>query len=266
MADKASFLDRSLDRLSHFLSPGVRAVATDRPFSWLRAGWRDLTRNPLVSIGYGLIVVVACYAILVVLDQTDRLHLFLPMLSGFMLIGPLAATPFFEISRRIEKGRRVTFVSALGAFVRHPLMMASISIILVLAYLAWLQTAVLIFEQFFGPDASAVWLLIGALFDRPSVLLFLISEIVAGFAIAVVVFSISAVSVAMLVDRDVNVLVAMKTSLVVVRRNFWAMLVWAGLIVLFTGVGLAFAFCGLAVTQPLFGHASWHAYRDLVGR
>jgi uncharacterized membrane protein len=44
------------------------------------------------------------------------------------------------------------------------------------------------------------------------------------------------------------------------------MLVWAGLIALFTGVGLIFAFCCLALTRPLLGHASWHAYRDLVRR
>jgi uncharacterized membrane protein len=42
------------------------------------------------------------------------------------------------------------------------------------------------------------------------------------------------------------------------------MALWAGLIVAFTGFGLIPLFLGLAVTMPLVGHATWHAYRDLV--
>ena len=41
---------------------------------------------------------------------------------------------------------------------------------------------------------------------------------------------------------------------------------WAALIVLFTAAGLATGYLGLIVTWPLIGHASWHAYRDLVAR
>ena len=40
--------------------------------------------------------------------------------------------------------------------------------------------------------------------------------------------------------------------------------VWAALIVLFTGAGLVTAYLGLVVALPLIGHATWHAYRDLV--
>jgi uncharacterized membrane protein len=263
---KESFFDRSLNRLSYVLSPGVRTVATDRPFSWLRAGWRDLTRKPMVSIGYGLIVVLGCYAILIALDQIDQLYLFLPLLSGFMLIGPLAAIPFLETSRRFESGQRVTFFGALSAFVRHPLMMVLMTILLVLTYLAWVAVSMFIFEQFFGSDTSVTWVVIDTLFDHWSSVLFVLAEIGTGSVFAVVVFAVSVVSVAMVMDRNVNVLRAIRTSLTVAWRHHWAMLVWAGLIVLFTGVGLIFALFGLALTQPLLGHAGWHAYRDLVKR
>ena len=39
---------------------------------------------------------------------------------------------------------------------------------------------------------------------------------------------------------------------------------WATLIMLLTLLGLATLLIGLVVTIPLLGHASWHAYRDLV--
>jgi len=30
------------------------------------------------------------------------------------------------------------------------------------------------------------------------------------------------------------------------------------------GIGFATSFLGLIITMPIAGHASWHAYRDLV--
>lgn len=42
------------------------------------------------------------------------------------------------------------------------------------------------------------------------------------------------------------------------------MALWAGLILFFTGVGLATFFVGLGVLFPLVAHASWHACRDIV--
>jgi uncharacterized membrane protein len=42
------------------------------------------------------------------------------------------------------------------------------------------------------------------------------------------------------------------------------MLVWAASIVALVVVGLATLYAGLALTVPLLGHATWHAYRDLV--
>jgi uncharacterized membrane protein len=82
--------------------------------------------------------------------------------------------------------------------------------------------------------------------------------------LAVLVFAISAVSIPMLLDRDINVISAIATSAVAVRENPAAMAVWAVLIVLFIGAGLVTGFVGLILTMPLIGHASWHAYRDLV--
>jgi uncharacterized membrane protein len=93
---------------------------------------------------------------------------------------------------------------------------------------------------------------------------FLFSGIIAGALIAGFTFSITAISVPMLMDRQVDVLTAMQTSVQAVRRNWQAMALWASLIVMFVGVGIATFYIGLIVTMPLIGHATWHAYRDLV--
>jgi branched-chain amino acid transport system permease protein len=77
-------------------------------------------------------------------------------------------------------------------------------------------------------------------------------------------FAVSVISIPMVVDRDVSVLEAVSVSLQAVRENPRAMVLWAGLIVVFTGLALVPFFLGLVVAMPLIGHASWHAYRDLV--
>jgi uncharacterized membrane protein len=82
--------------------------------------------------------------------------------------------------------------------------------------------------------------------------------------LAGLVFAVSVVSIPMLLDRDIDVVTAVTTSVMAVRVNPGPMALWAALIVVFTGVGLATVFLGLAITMPLIGHATWHAYRDVV--
>ena len=85
-----------------------------------------------------------------------------------------------------------------------------------------------------------------------------------GGVLAIVVFVLSAISIPMLLDRDVDIYTAMATSLVAVGRNIPAMAIWAILIVVLTAIGFATLLLGMTVIFPVLGHATWHAYRDLV--
>jgi len=80
-----------------------------------------------------------------------------------------------------------------------------------------------------------------------------------------VVFSISAVSLPMIVERKVSATEAVLTSLRAVFRNWRPFALWAGLVVVFSVAGLLFFYVGLIVTLPLIGHASYHAYREVIG-
>jgi uncharacterized membrane protein len=70
----------------------------------------------------------------------------------------------------------------------------------------------------------------------------------------------------MLVDREISALEAITVSIQAVLENWKPMLLWAGLIVLFTGLALVPFYLGLVLVFPLVGYATWHAYRDLVAR
>jgi uncharacterized membrane protein len=86
-----------------------------------------------------------------------------------------------------------------------------------------------------------------------------------GAVFAFVAFSISVVSIPLLLDRpESNVIEAIATSVRSVQANLLPLLLWGALIVVFTLAGLVTLYLGLIVTLPLIGHASWHAYRDIV--
>ncbi len=85
-----------------------------------------------------------------------------------------------------------------------------------------------------------------------------------GGALAIIAFTISVVAFPMLQYRDCGTLRAIATSVLATKVNWRILIGWGALIVLFTVAGIATFCIGLAITMPLIGHASWHAYRDLV--
>ena len=108
--------------------------------------------------------------------------------------------------------------------------------------------------------SEALW---GSLSDeiiRPQ----LLSYIGSGAILAAIVFTLSVVAVPLIIDRHATALDAMWISAKVMFRNIPAMIVWAALIVVLTFVGFAPFLFGMIIVAPVLGHATWHAYRDLV--
>jgi uncharacterized membrane protein len=95
---------------------------------------------------------------------------------------------------------------------------------------------------------------------------FLVIGTAAGALLAALAFGLSAISTPLLLDReDAHVVTAISASFKAILDNpATTMAFWAVLIVLFVGAGPITFHVGLIVTLPLIGHATWHAYRDLV--
>jgi uncharacterized membrane protein len=139
-------------------------------------------------------------------------------------------------------------------------------LVLMLFLLAWIRLAFLIFALFFGAQPPSWEHLIATLLFTTQGIPFLVVGIAVGGVLAAVVFAISVVAIPALLDREIGMLSAVVTSVAAVIENWRVMTGWGALIVLFTAAGLATFYVGLAVTLPLIGHASWHAYRGLVAR
>jgi len=244
--------------------PQINRIKADRPWVWLAKGWSDLRAAPSVGIGYAAIFTICGFVLLAVIWSFESFYAVLPLTGGFLLLAPVLAVGLYETSRRLEEGEPVSMRLALTAWTRNFGQITLMGVALLLLFIAWMRLAFLIFMLFFADNPPNPETFVNDVFFSASSIPFLLTGTIVGAFLSVLAFAISAISVPMLMDREVNVILAIATSVEAVRHNLWPMLVWAALIALFTAAGLATFYFGLIITLPLIGHATWHAYRELV--
>jgi len=246
--------------------PTINTVYRDRPWAWLAQGWRDLMAAPGVGMVWGLIFAVVGIALTVLSWVYEVYYLTYPLMAAFLLFGPIVAVGLYDTSRRLAAGQPVSFTLSLTALRSNTGQIALLGVVLLLISIAWVRLASLMFLLFFfefntAPEPMAM---LQALISVEAIPFMIVGNVI-GAVLALVTFTVSAVSIPLLLDRpEANVMTAIATSWRAVADNFWTMLLWAWLIAIFIGVGLATGFIGLIITLPLTGHASWAAYKDLV--
>jgi uncharacterized membrane protein len=86
-------------------------------------------------------------------------------------------------------------------------------------------------------------------------------ELAVGAIAAFLLFSLTAISLPLLLDQELDFVTAMLISLKVTRENLLVMWVWATIIAVLTLAALIPLLLGLLAVLPVLGHASWHLYR-----
>jgi uncharacterized membrane protein len=240
--------------------PAVRTISAERPLAWLKAGWRDLKANPLPSLAYGLLFALG--GDLIILAVLDHPHLLTVAISGFFLLAPLLAAGLYELSRASGRGERLLFIDSLRCFRRNGQSLALFGLLLALMAIIWERFSAVAFALIGGDMVGSA--VLSDIILGGEHLGFIATWFAIGAIMAMVVFALAVVSVPMMLDRDADVATAMLASLRAVAHNPWPLLLWAAIIVALTLLGFATLLFGLVVLMPILGHASWHAYRDLV--
>jgi len=243
----------------------IREVRLDDPWNWLSAGWQDVWRAPRISLAYGCAIALASFLLTACLFSLQMTSLVLVLAAGFMLIGPMLAVGLYETSRRLETGEPLSFRNVLFVTTHSPAQLAFLGVLLMLAMLAWIRVATLLFALFFsgGHFPPLTEFVPTLLFSWHGLGLLMIGTAVGG-VIAFLVYAASVISVPLLMVQDRDAISAVLMSLHAVVRNPGPMLLWAWLVALLTACGIATGFIGLIVIFPLLGHATWHAFRALV--
>src|ERR1700690_1153122 len=93
-----------------------------------------------------------------------------------------------------------------------------------------------------------------------------LAYICVGGMLATAVFTVSVVTIPIIVDQGASVGQAMRASVHAVLRNVPAMILWSALILVATIIGYAPLLAGMLIIAPLLGHATWYAYADMIAR
>jgi len=250
----------SLDR--HFHLPPIATVESSRPLRWLKAGWQDMARTPVASLSYGAIFAILGYLVLTFAAGVP--YLTTAAVSGFLLVGPMAAAGLYEISRRQEAGEHPSFADSLRGLRGHGDAMFQFGIALAIMLILWERLSAALFALFYQGGIPDVENFYSHVLFSGDYVHFIVAYLVIGGALAALVFSLTAISIPLMMDRDTDMITAMMTSLRAIGTNLGAMALWAAIIVALMALAFGTLMIGMVLMLPLLGHATWHAYRDLV--
>ncbi len=228
----------------------------------LVAGWADFRACPVYGLFFAGIYVAAGLLLYVALVDRGEWVWLVPA-AGFPLLAPFSAVGLYEVSRQREAGLVPDWRAVLGAVRgRGDGQVLGIGVIAFVIFTFWVVLAHGIFYIFLAQAGLTSESL--ALLGTWSGLAMLLVGGTVGALLALLIFSVTVISLPMLVDRDVDCVSAMIASVATVRRNPVVLLTWALFIAVTVFPAMAPLLLGLLVVLPLFAHASWHLYRRVA--
>ena len=246
-------------RINHLDMKDVRAALAD--------GFADFRRYPVFGLFFGGIYALGGLFIVVVLSLYHLPWMIIPVAIGFPLIGPFVAVGLYEISRRHERGEPISWRGILTeVFRQRERQLSWMAFVVLFVFWIWIYQVRLLLALFLGfkiPASLAAFATIVT--TTPEGMLFLLVGTIVGGVIATVLFSLTVISMPLLLDQEIDFVTAMLTSIRTVIENPMAMLTF-GLVVAATAViSMLPLFAGLFVALPVLGHATWHLYRRAIG-
>ena len=243
--------------------PEIGKLTVSEVLASLSAGWRDFKTAPMYGIFFSAVYVLGGMGLVALGAGTVSWTLAISL--GFPLLGPFAAVGLYEVSRKLEAQEPLLWRDILGVVIRQkdrqiPLLGA----IVVFYFLLWTLLAHMLFALILGPSALINMSVSLELLQSTKGLVLVAAELGLGAVLAFLLFSLTAVSLPLLLDREVDFVSAMLLSLRTVRANIVVMTIWAAIIAALMFLALLPFFMGLFVVLPILGHATWHLYRRVL--
>lgn len=232
------------------------------PLAWLHLGWQDFWHSPRIGLFYGACFFLMSHALWRVLYSAPAYVLALS--AGFLLLGPFLCLGLYETSRRLEAGQPISLIASLLAWRPTLSSMAIFATVLLVLEMLWGRASLVVFAVTMKTMPATEHLLAALL--QPDNMAFVVTYMVVGTAFASLIFLSSVISIPMILDRQTDAISAALTSFRACLENPLTMLVWGMLIAGLTLLAMLPAFAGLLVVTPVLGHATWHAYRQIVAK
>jgi uncharacterized membrane protein len=251
--------------ISGKIDPVVRRISAADIAESLAQGLRDFQALPLYGLAFGALYTAGGILIVLFLTAFGMVYLTYPLAAGFALIGPFVAIGLYEVSRRREAGEPVSF-AAIWSTVKSRGEIGWMAFVTLFFFVIWMYQVRLLIALLLGLNASFSSLreFVTMVLTTNEGLLFLAIGNLDGAVLSLILFSLTVVSFPLLLDRDVDFVTAMVTSVRAVVTSPLPMIGWAAVIVMLLIVSVIPYFLGLLVTLPVLGHATWHLYRRIV--
>ena len=247
-------------------APRVQTIGTTDIVDALELGLRDFRAAPLFGLFFGGIYAVGGMLIVLTASALHMGYVSYPLAVGFALIGPFVAVGLYEVSRRRETGEPLLWGPILGVVFaqrrRETGWMAFVTLFILVMWMYQVRVLLALFIGLHAPTTFDGFL--DVVVGTPEGLMFLAVGHVVGAFNSLVLFSLTVVSFPLLLDRDVDFVTAMITSVRSVFTNPVPMIGWAFVIMALLMIAIAPFFIGLFIALPILGHTTWHLYRKLV--
>ncbi|MCP8940300.1 DUF2189 domain-containing protein [Alsobacter sp. SYSU M60028] len=245
--------------------PVIRKIGFNDLGEALGAGLRDFQAAPLFGFFFGGIYALGGMAITWSAWAGGLLYLVYPLAAGFALIGPFVAVGLYEVSRIREQGRRPGWGEVMRVvFAQSGREFGWMAFVTIFMFMMWMYQVRLLLALFFGFRSFSPEEFLSTVLTTPEGLLFLAIGHLDGAVLSLILFSLTVVSFPLLLDREVDFITAMITSVRSVIANPGPMVAWAAAVVLLLIAASLPLFAGLFVVLPILGHTTWHLYRRLV--
>lgn len=251
--------------ISGKIDPVVRRVSVADIAESLGQGLRDFQAAPLFGLAFAGLYVAGGILILLSLTAFGMVYLAYPLAAGFALLGPFVAVGLYEVSRQREAGEAPS-MRGIWATIRARREIGWMAFVTLFVFLVWMYQVRLLIAVLLGLHASFSSLpeFVTVVLTTNEGLLFLALGNLVGAALSLILFSLTVVSFPLLLDRDIDAVTAMITSVRAVVMSPLPMIGWAAVIVGLLALSSLPYFLGLLVTLPVLGHATWHLYRRIV--
>ena len=252
--------------------PAIRNITIHDLFDALAKGIEDAKAKPsFVPFVIGIYPLESVLAIMVLFNY-DYLPLLFPVVSGTVLIGPFVTIALCEVSRRRERGLDYAELGGYNFFGSPSIKdIMLLGLLMIGLFLFWLTTAMTLYGMTIGdewrsvPNApNSMMEFARTIFSTKGGWTLIILGNAFGLFFAVISLCIGTVSFPLLLDREVGIGVAVRTSIAAVKQNPVNMAVWGLIVVVLLIAGAIPFLAGLAVVVPVLGHATWHLYRKSV--
>ncbi len=246
--------------------PQVRVVSAADIGECLNKGLADLRAAPGYGLTFGLIAALFGVAIVACVTFLGIPWMIYPFAIGFPLVGPFMAVGLYEVSRRLEAGQGLSWSGiwrVIWAQRRREL--SWMAFVMLFVFWVWVYQVRLLLALFLGRQSfSSFGKFVDIITTTPEGIAFLVLGHVVGAALALIMFSVTVVSIPLLLERELDMVTAMITSVKTVLASPVVMLSWGLIVTLLVILASLPLFLGIVVVLPVLGHATWHIYKRAV--